>query len=183
MLHKKLILGFIWFIIFLSMIPLAGYSLLHWGTICSPNRPCLIPVWFYPLIYAPSGVLFAGLAFVFRDLLQRCLGLYISLLAVLIGTILSYVYVSQEIAIAGSFAYLVSELSDTVFYTWIQRYNLVLAIFVSSCVGLVLDSMIFLHIAFHSYEFLLGQIVGKVWMVLVAVILIKLSRKYIVFNN
>lgn len=179
---KKLLLGVICFIVFLSMIPLAGYSLLNWGAICSPNGPCVISVWFYPLIHAPSGVLFAGLAFVFRDLLQRCLGLYISLLAVLIGTIISYVYVSQEIAIAGSIAYLVSELSNTSFYTWIQRYNLILAIFISSCVGLLLDSVIFLHIAFHSYEFLLGQIVGKSWMVLAAVILIKLSRKYISFK-
>ncbi len=179
MFHKKLILGITCFIIFLSMIPLAGYSLLHFGTICNPNGPCLIPVWFYPLIYAPSGVLFAGLALVFRDLLQRCLGLYISLFAVILGTVISYMYVSPEIAIAGSMAYLISELSDTIVYTCLQRYNLILAIFISSSLGSILDSVIFLHLAFHNYEFILGQIIGKTWMVLIAIILIKLSRKYI----
>jgi hypothetical protein len=36
----------------------------------------------------------------------------------------------------------------------------------SSMAGLVVDSVIFLWVAFHSFEFLLGQIVGKAWMVL-----------------
>ena len=36
----------------------------------------------------------------------------------------------------------------------------------SSFVGLVIDSVVFLYLAFGSLEFLLGQVLGKGWMVL-----------------
>jgi uncharacterized PurR-regulated membrane protein YhhQ (DUF165 family) len=163
-------------LLFLSMIPLANYSLLHVG-ICHNGEPCVIPVWFYPLIYAPSGVIFAGLAFVLRDILQRLSGLALSIYAVLCGTGLSYIYVSKELAIAACSAYFISELADTVFYSWLQRYNLVFAVLVSSVISLVIDSIIFLHIAFHSYHFILGQIIGKLLMVILATPLILLVRK------
>jgi uncharacterized PurR-regulated membrane protein YhhQ (DUF165 family) len=45
---------------------------------------------------------------------------------------------------------------------------LVLAVFASSIVGLLVDSAIFLYMAFGSLEFLAGQVVGKSWMVLLA---------------
>lgn len=175
--NKLIIFGC--FVLFLSMIPIANYTLLHIG-ICTASEPCVIPVWFYPVIYAPSGVIFAGLAFVLRDILQRLSSLMISVYAVLCGTILSYVYVNKELALAACGAYLVSELSDTVVYSFLQRYNLFLAVLVSSCVGLIIDSVIFLHLAFHSYHFILGQIIGKLLMVIFAAPLIILVRKMVV---
>jgi hypothetical protein len=36
-------------------------------------------------------------------------------------------------------------------------------------VGLVVDSIVFLWLAFGSLDFLLGQIVGKAWMVLLSI--------------
>jgi len=44
----------------------------------------------------------------------------------------------------------------------------VIAVLASSLVGLVADSLLFLYLAFGSLEFLEGQIVGKAWMVLLA---------------
>jgi len=44
--------------------------------------------------------------------------------------------------------------------------RLIVAVVASSVVGLVVDSVVFLWLAFGSLEFLLGQIVGKAWMVL-----------------
>jgi queuosine precursor transporter len=38
----------------------------------------------------------------------------------------------------------------------------------SSLVGLVVDSVIFLELAFGSLQYLPGQVVGKAWMVLLA---------------
>ena len=43
------------------------------------------------------------------------------------------------------------------------------AVVASSVVGLVVDSIVFLWLAFGSLDFLLGQIVGKAWMVLLAI--------------
>jgi hypothetical protein len=44
-------------------------------------------------------------------------------------------------------------------------------------VGLVVDSMVFLWLAFGSLEFLLGQIIGKAWMVLLSIPLIAVLRR------
>ena len=53
-------------------------------------------------------------------------------------------------------------------YTPLQRRRFVRAVIASSIVGLVVDSMVFLWLAFGSLDFLTGQVVGKLWMVLVA---------------
>jgi queuosine precursor transporter len=42
------------------------------------------------------------------------------------------------------------------------------AVLLSSMVGLVVDSVMFLWLAFGSLDFLAGQIIGKMWMVLFA---------------
>ena len=43
------------------------------------------------------------------------------------------------------------------------------AVVLSSLAGLVVNSAVFLWLAFGSLDFLLGQIVGKAWMVLLAI--------------
>lgn len=96
------------------------------------------------MIYAPSGIIFAGAAFVLRDILQRMAGLYVSLIAVICGTVISYLYVDPALAIAGCSAYFFSEVADTIVYSYLQKYNVLLAILVSACIGLIVDSLIFL---------------------------------------
>lgn len=177
---RRKITVLIFFILFLAMIPAANYTLLHFGTSCPTHEPCIIPVWFLPVIYAPSGVLFAGCAFVLRDVLQRLSGLYTSLVAVITGTFISYLYVEPGIALAGCLAYFSSEISDTIIYSFLQKYNLILAIIVSASVGLIIDSLVFLRLAFHSYTFLDGQIIGKLWMVILSIPFIHLLRKKLV---
>jgi hypothetical protein len=43
--------------------------------------------------------------------------------------------------------------------------------------GLVIDSIVFLYLAFGSLDFLGGQIIGKAWMVLLALPLINWLRQ------
>jgi queuosine precursor transporter len=62
-------------------------------------------------------------------------------------------------------------------YTPLQKKKLVLAVAASSGVGLVIDSIVFLWLAFGSLAFLNGQIVGKAWMVLLALPAIALLRR------
>jgi queuosine precursor transporter len=47
----------------------------------------------------------------------------------------------------------------------------------SSVVGLVVDSVLFLWLAFGSLEYVTGQIVGKLWMVLLALPAVHWIRK------
>ena len=58
-----------------------------------------------------------------------------------------------------------------------QRRRLMLAVFASGAVGLVVDSVVFLYLAFGSLDFLLGQVLGKAWMVLLALPLVQILRR------
>jgi len=68
-------------------------------------------------------------------------------------------------------------LVDFAVYTPLQERRLILAVVASSMVGLVVDSMVFLYLAFGSLDFIAGQIVGKSWMVLLAIPVIWMIRE------
>jgi uncharacterized PurR-regulated membrane protein YhhQ (DUF165 family) len=119
-------------------------------------------------LLAPAGVLMVGLAFTFRDIIQLTLGARWAVAGILAGAALSYL-VSPAFALASGVAFLASELADLAVYTPLQRRSWVGAVVLSNTVGLVVDSMLFLAIAFGSQEFLPGQVVGKAWMTLLAV--------------
>lgn len=156
-------------------IPAANWLILNVGTVCVPNGPCLIPV--APGLMAPSGVVMIGLALVLRDLVQRRLGLTWTIAAILAGAALSAAIAPPALVIASAVAFLISEFADLMVYTPLQRRRLLFAVAASSVVGLVIDSMVFLYLAFGSFEHLLGQIVGKGWMVVLALPFIALLRR------
>ncbi|MBW8269236.1 VUT family protein [Caldovatus aquaticus] len=149
-------------------IPAANWLIQNVGTACVPQGgPCLIPV--APGgVMAPSGVLLVGLALVLRDLVQRRLGLRWAAGAILAGTALSALLAPPALVLASAAAFLLSEFADLAVYTPLQRRGLIAAVAASSVVGLVVDSVVFLWLAFGSLDFLAGQVVGKAWMVLAA---------------
>jgi len=143
--------------------------------VCPPNGPCLIPV--APGLMAPSGVAMIGIALVLRDLVQRRLGVGYSAGAVVVGAILSALVAPAALALASGVAFLLSEFADLAVYTPLARRRLVAAVVASSLVGLVVDSIVFLYLAFGSLDFLPGQIVGKGWMVLLSIPLVYVLRR------
>ncbi|MER8779413.1 VUT family protein [Mesorhizobium sp. M0977] len=163
---RRRIEGVVFFVAFACTIPLANWLIGNVGTVCVPDGPCLIPV--APGIVAPSGVLAIGAGLVLRDLVQRRLGLLWSFAAIAIGAILSFFFAPPALVIASTVAFALSETADLLVYTPLQRRGLVLAAFASSVVGLVIDSIVFLTLAFGSLDLLPGQVIGKFWMVLAA---------------
>ncbi len=168
-------LGIVAFAGFLACVPLANWLIQHAGTVCIPGGPCLIPV--APGLMAPSGVVTVSAALVLRDVVQRCLGLQAGLVAIVIGTALSALLAPLSLVLASGAAFALSELIDFAIYTPLQRTRLVTAIVAASFAGLVVDSIVFLSLAFGSLEFLPGQIVGKAWAVLFAIPLMRLLRR------
>ncbi len=160
---------------FLLCIPFANWLIGHVGTVCVPQGPCLVPVW--PGLLAPSGVLAAGAALVLRDVVQRCLGAGWGLGAIVVGSALSAFLAPPALVAASALAFLLSEAADFAVYTPLQRRRLVLAVLLSSGVGLVIDSVVFLLLAFGSLDLLAGQLVGKAWAVLFSVPLIRVLRR------
>jgi len=126
----------------------------------------LVPVGFG--LVAPAGVYFAGLAFSLRDWTQEALGRGSTVGAILAGAGLSAL-VSPQFAAASGVAFLVSELADFAVYTPLRERALTAAVVASNVVGLVMDSALFLSLAFGSLDFLAGQVVGKGWMTLLAI--------------
>jgi queuosine precursor transporter len=159
--------GIVFLILFALTIPAANWLIGNAGTKCVPNGPCLIPV--APGLMAPSGVIMIGAALVLRDLVQRRLGLGIVSGAILFGSALSAFFAPPSLVIASTLAFLLSEIADLGVYTPLARRGLVLAVVASSFVGLMVDSIVFLWLAFGSLEFLAGQVVGKAWMVLLSI--------------
>ena len=173
--RQRLTEGVIALVLFALTIPAANWLIGNAGAVCVPNGPCLVPVW--PGIMAPSGVLMVGLALVLRDIVQRRLGPLAGLGAIAVGTLISALLAPPAIVLASVAAFLLSELADFAVYTPLQRRRFVTAVFASSVVGLVVDSLVFLHLAFGSLDFLAGQIIGKTWMILLALPLMHLLRR------
>jgi hypothetical protein len=159
--------GLVFLVLFALTIPAANWMIGHVGTVCVPQGPCLIPV--APALMAPSGVIMVGAALVLRDLVQRRLGTGVSALAILIGAAISALLAPASLVIASAAAFVLSELADLMVYTPLARRRLVAAVVASSAVGLVVDSIVFLFLAFGSLDFLAGQVVGKAWMVALSV--------------
>jgi len=167
--------GFAALVAFGLTIPAANWLIGNAGTVCVPQGPCLIPV--APGVMAPSGVLMIGLALVLRDLVQRRLGLGWAWLAILAGTTISATLAPPALVVASAAAFLISETVDLAVYTPLQRRHLVLAVLLSGLAGLVVDSVAFLFIAFGDLSFLPGQVLGKLWMILLALPLVAWLRR------
>jgi hypothetical protein len=145
------------FIAYLSTIVLANLTLLWVG---------LIPVGFG--LMAPAGVLWAGLALTLRDWNQDANGRSITVGAIALGAGISALF-DPVLGVASGVAFLVSELADFAVYTPIRKHHWLLAIFASNTVGLVIDSALFLWLAFGSLDFLAGQVWAKLVVTLVTV--------------
>lgn len=144
-----------------AMIPLANWLIGHVGTSCVANGPCLVPVGFG--LMAPSGVMAIGAALVLRDLVQRRAGIAVSLICVLTGAVLSALFAPPALVLASAAAFLVSELADFAVYTPLARRSFALAILMSCTAGALIDSALFLWLAFGSLSFIAGQTIGKIY--------------------
>src|SRR6185312_557168 len=103
-----------------------------------------------------SGVLMIGAALVLRDLVQRRLGVEFGVGAIIAGAALSSGLAPPSLLLASAAEFLLSELADFVVYTKLASRRLVAAVIASSIVGLIVDSIVFLWLAFGSLEFLFG---------------------------
>ena len=172
----------VYLLTFVGCIPAANWMIGHVGTVCDPPYgPCLVPVWPWgpngTALLAPSGVMLIGLALVLRDMVQRRLGRAAALTAIAAGALLSGAVAPAPLGFASAGAFLLSELADFAVYTPLQDRGLVLAVLASSVVGLVADSILFLWLAFGSLDLLEGQVLGKLWMVLLSLPFIHWIRR------
>src|ERR1044072_2877633 len=132
--------GYVWLAVWLVCIVGANWAIATFG---------LVPVGFG--LMAPAGVYFVGLAFTARDMVQEYLGRRWTFVAIIVGSALSYL-VSPQFAIASGITFLVSEGADMLVYTPLRWRSWLGAVVASNTVGLVVDSVLFLTLAFGSLD-------------------------------
>src|SRR5690242_20117447 len=148
---RRVVEGIVCLVLFALTIPAANWLIGNVGTMCAPNGACLIPV--APGLMAPSGVTMIGIALVLRDLVQRRLGVGVAAGAIVVGAGLSALVAPPALVLASASAFLISEFADLAVYTPLARRRLIAAVVASGLVGLVVDSIVFLWLAFGSRDF------------------------------
>lgn len=129
-------------------------------------------------LMATAGTYAAGLAFIARDLVQDTAGRKGAFIALLIGAALSWVVANPALAIASAAAFGLSELADMLIYTPLRKRGYARAALASNVVGSVVDTVAFLWLAGFglAVAVVAGQLVGKIWVTLVVLALVVVSR-------
>lgn len=136
----------------------------------------------------PAGALFAGISFGLRDALHEAGGLKWRrwiVGCIVVGAALSYVVSDgvqipgglTSIAVASGLAFLLSEAADAFIYAPLRERQWVVAVFASNVIGSIVDTVIFLYLAFGSLEFFSGQMAGKLAMVALALPVVAAVRR------
>lgn len=148
----------LWRSVVVGVLVMAGYL----GSVVAAN---VASVHWPPLaiggLVVPAGTLFAGASLTVRDLLHDGLGVRGVAAGILVGAGLSAVVASPQIAVASVAAFTASELVDAAVYSRLRRRSRLGAVAVSNAVGLVVDSVLFVPLAFGTVAAVPGQIVGK----------------------
>lgn len=176
--------------LFTKLALFAAFVATVYGANWAIGRYGFIPVGFG--LEAPAGVLFAGLAFGLRDGLRETAGTHWRWwvgAAIGLGALLSYALADPvvlpngavlatagEVARASAIAFGLSELADATAYEVLRRRSRSKALAVSNVIGSVLDSMLFLWLAFGSLNHLQGQVLGKLYMVAPALLAVWVVR-------
>lgn len=103
--------------------------------------------------HIPSAVWVVGIAFVLRDLAQITLGRWWTWVAIVVGAVLSWWLATPTIAVASAAAFLWSESTDALIFTPLaNRGRFLLGVTLSGYAASVVDSALFVRLAFHSFD-------------------------------
>lgn len=154
----------------LGIIAAAAFIATVWFANWLLARYGVVPIGFG--LSAPAGVFAVGIAFTLRDIVHRTLGRAVVVGCIIAGCVLAYFIEANAtipgghlaIAAASALAFLFSETADLAVYSPLEERTFVGAVAASNTVGAVVDSALFLWLAFGSLAFIDGQIVGKLLM-------------------
>jgi len=155
------VIGWAALALFLLSIPFANWWLTRYG------------LWDAPLIGpVPSAVWVIGIAFVVRDIGQLGAGRLWAWLAIVAGIAISYVVADARVATASAIAFAWSESTDALVFTPMAARGtgraFLAGVAISGYAASVVDSALFVRIAFGSYAGWWQLTVAKVLFVMLA---------------
>lgn len=160
----------------LSLLVMAAYV----GTIVAANWASTHSgALLFGAVLVPAGTLWAGVTLTLRDVLHETVGGRGVAVAISVGAGLSWLLASPQIAVASGVAFGVSEIVDSVVYARLRARSRLGAVIGSNAIGLLIDSVLFVPMAFGSFAAVPGQILGKATatVLTVAVLLIGKARR------
>jgi uncharacterized PurR-regulated membrane protein YhhQ (DUF165 family) len=171
------IVGWTCLALFLASIPFANWWLTNHG-LWDSFGPIPGPI--------PSAVWVVGFAFVLRDLAQLELGRGWSWAAIAVGCFLSWWVAAPAIAFASAMAFLWSESTDALIFTPLANRGttkmFLLGVTISGYAASVVDSALFVRLAFHSFDGWWQLTLAKVFFVLLATPVAWLVRRAVSHN-
>lgn len=129
-------------------------------------------------VTVPAGIYAAGFTLVARDALRELTTRAVVVGAIVAGALLAW-WVEPAFAVASGTAFLLSELADGAVYEPFRRRHWIAGVWSSQAVGAVIDSVVFLWLAFSLEAARSGWFdltVGKVAMALIGLPLVWGSR-------
>jgi len=148
-------------VVFVACIFLANYFVTHVGR-STASGAHVIPVGFG--LETTSGVVFIGLSLALRDALQEATRAVSVVALILVGGVASAL-VNWHVGFASAVSYVASEFLDFAVYTPLRERSVISASIVSNTLGALVDSLIFLALAFGwsvALELAPGNVIGKV---------------------
>lgn len=157
--------GLVAVVVYAGLIVAANWAIKRYG---------FVPVGFG--LVAPAGTYFAGAVFVARDAVQITLGRWWALVAIVAGAGLSFA-TSPSLALASGTAFIIGELADWLIFTPLRARHLVAGYLIGNTWGLLVDTWIFLYLAFSSIDHWQGTALGKFWLTAAALPVVWLLRR------
>jgi len=162
--QRRHLKGALFFLSFTACVPAANWLIYIVDTTWVANGPCLIACGTRrhsakrcPHDRARVGPARPG---------SSSAGLGWAIIAIFVGAALSALFAPLALVFPSATAFLFFEFADLAVYAPVQRRRMVAAVLANGIVGLVIDSVVFLWLAFGSLEFLAGQVIGRALMIL-----------------
>ena len=148
-------------------------GILHIGLDNGPDSPRTIPLGFG--WQAPSGVLFAGAVLTLRDVIHDRIGTSGTLAVIAASAPVTALTSTRSLAIASVVTLIVAEIADLLIYARVRSRGRTRAVVFSNTVSGLIDSLLFLTIAFGVTAAVHGSLamtIGKVVASVITLVLI-----------
>jgi uncharacterized PurR-regulated membrane protein YhhQ (DUF165 family) len=166
-----------WVVTFIACVALANWAIVCIGADNGDGGPRTLPIGFG--LHAPSGVIFAGAVLTVRDMIHERLGTVGVLAVIAASAPVTALTSTQSLAIASVVTFAIAEIADLLVYERMRERGRLRAVIVSNTASSVLDSAVFLALAFGADAAIAGapgMTIGKVGASALTLALIEMFR-------
>lgn len=132
--------------LFIAAAASSNWAIANLGKDNGPGAPHTIPIGWG--LEAPSGVVLIGAMITLRDALHERIRLRGTLVVIVVAALVSATFAPASIAFASGLTLLVAETTDALVYQRLRRRGWLTAATASNAVSAVVDSALFLLLAF-----------------------------------